>query len=588
MCGFSGIYAPKLSIKYNDISFRFFDRIKHRGPDAGEIFIMDDVGVYHHQRLSINGLGHVGRQPVLVKKRGILMFNGEIYNHLRLRDIYNLHIDNSSDTQTLLHLILELGFEKAVKLCEGPMAVAFHDFIENKISLYRDPFGEKPLYYVVNENSTLQFSSRLDAIANNLEIKNASQQSYLQYGFDVTDENKVGEVCRLGPGRILEYDGENLDVTNTSIESLGLLSPIVRVDEQARLISEVKDALIQNIGETLLSDVPVSGFLSGGVDSSFITGIASKYFPNKIQKCFTATFDDNNLDESPRALMVAERFGVDLTPVKIEDADVKQYLSEISGIFDAPFYDPACVALHKLCRAAKQKDFKVAITGDGADELFGGYFRHNLGLRLYKILKNIGQLSFAINTMSRLNLKNQRLNSLFQKATGLIECETLAEYYAYTLSQGITRDGKIFEQLFDKSQNAFRSMLEADILYYIPKNVCVKNDSVGMYQGLELRTPFLRSDLLRKLNQLPDHSFKSKKLLIDVGKDLLGFDLRSGMKKSFQMPLSRWNLLAKDYLKDTKIPTYSMQRSVNNAGLQKLIWRECVLFAWQKGNGIHL
>ena len=365
MCGIAGAVNFKLPYKQvNEVLF-------HRGPDEQAGWSGANVDLYH-LRLSIVDISG-GKQPMHLDDRYAIIFNGEIYNHAAVRQELGLHGNTSSDTETLLLLYRRFG-TAFLNYLDGMFVFAIFDRVENTMMLARDRAGKKPLYYY-QDQGILVFASELNCLKALLPLQMEEQHfyQYLRLGSFYNSNTPYRHVKELPAGSFLEINCVNLATSLHSWWNVSDLYPATSSDSFEESLNKVDRFLHEGIRRRVeSSDLEVGSFLSGGIDSGLVTAIASEY--NKSLKTFTVSIK-GEYDEAPLAKQVAEKYGTHHTEIDISFENLKQDLEQIISNYGEPFFDSSAIPSYYVSAAAR-KHLTVILTGDGADELFGGYRRY--------------------------------------------------------------------------------------------------------------------------------------------------------------------------------------------------------------------
>ena len=366
--------------------------IKHRGPDDSNIWIDSSCRIgMAHQRLAVIDLTSAGAQPMVSQSgRYTLSYNGEIYNHLSLRQDYFKKASwrGHSDTETLLALIEKFGIEQVPGKLTGMFSFAVWDRKTEKLHLIRDRFGEKPLYYG-QQGNTFFFTSDLQALIAcrkfNPVICTEALALYFRYFYVPSPYSIYEQIFKAPAASIVTFDSktsETCSVLYWSIES----SEYTNKTETASFehsVSQLDDLLHDVVSGQLLSDVPVGAFLSGGTDSSTIVSVL-KEVSNKPVKTYCIGFTSEAHNEAPYAKAIARSLGTEHTEHLINDDEVNQLAESIITVFDEPFADSSQIPTFAVAMCARQET-TVCLSGDGGDELFGGYTRYRRAKRVQTI-----------------------------------------------------------------------------------------------------------------------------------------------------------------------------------------------------------
>lgn len=547
MCGILG------SINYFNLDFQKAKKLlNHRGPDENGEFYFENLYLYH-ARLGIQDIKS-GQQPFYCNDF-VIIFNGEIYNHLTLRKKFHLECKTNSDTETLLLLYIKIGKE-CLNYLDGMFAFAIFNRCSKKLFLARDRAGEKPLY-IYSKNDIFIFGSELNTIASIIrpEINYNNIYQYLRYSF-IDSNTPYNEVFELTAGSWFEIDITTLQ-RNTKKwwkieEFYQYESKLSEVDTLDILDKYLNESVYNRLNN---SDLEVGTFLSGGIDSGLVTAIASKY--NNKLKTFTISFD-GQYDESALALLVAQKYGTDHTKIPISFSDLKNDLIKILTNYGEPFADSSAIPSYYVSREAK-KHLTVILNGDGADELFGGYrryvpFSHFDFFTTNKITKALfGTIS---SILPYPHDKKSNYNYIF-RLFDLSKKDPLMSYLSAT-----TDSFEGYEKNFNSSMNPFTDMdnylqilinknftgLEKimcmDFNFQFANDLLVKMDIATMAHSLEGRTPFLSKDLLEFAPTIDDkykiRGTRTKYLLRELAKKYLPTELINQPKRGFEIPLRSW------------------------------------------------
>lgn len=574
MCGFVCTVDSKKTIGRDDIN-ELISRLKHRGPDSAGVFSAKNGSVWFgHTRLAIQDLSPAGHQPMVHAATGnILVFNGEIYNKRELKESLErddtLDWTGDSDTEVLLHALSCRAIERVCDSIRGMFSFAFLNVSENVIYIARDSAGEKPLYYgesngiqiVSSELSTLRDSTRFS-----FEISSAALKAYLQYNFVPDPLTIFTKVKKLLPGtfaklclssncwaRPSRYIQDDNDCFNNSQVDIGLKTAEYFQSKFENVINKVVDS-------QLISDAPLGCFLSGGYDSTLIASIAQDHTEGKL-KTFSLGFDNSNFNEAPFAATVASLLHTDHHEIVVSKEDMFRALSIIPSVWDEPFGDSSQLPSLLLSEFAS-KDVRVALSGDGADEHFGGYGRHTFMHKFRNYfplisphLQNLtGKVARNFPSQHSLGfLKSLKSSSKVNRLFNVISStDPLDRYVALIGNRWSSVSPVIFEAQTLVSQstdlktlsNAYDLML-ADQNIYLPGDILVKIDRASMYYSLETRAPFLDRRVTQVASEYNAHSarrgvFHGKNLIRSAVHKRIPQELMNRPKKGFSIPIVEW------------------------------------------------
>jgi asparagine synthase (glutamine-hydrolysing) len=527
--------------------------MSHRGPDNQECKI-HSKGALAHARLSIIDVSSAANQPMVDKTgRYELVFNGEIYNYLVLKSDLEgkgVHFETESDTEVLLHLLIQYG-KLAIEKLNGFFAFIFYDKQEDIYLIARDRMGIKPLL-VYEDDDKIIISSELTPILE-FDIDKTIDKKGLNEFFRLTyipAPNTIFEkVKKVQAGTILIIRENKIE--RASYHELQKQSPTPLSFEEAKV--ELKNKLCKSVQDRLVSDVPLGSFLSGGVDSSVVAAIAAK--SKSILNTFSIGFDHEFFNESTYANKVAIHIGSKHHEFVIGKKEFRDNFHDYLNAIDEPFADSSGFAVYLLSEKTKQ-EVSVALSGDGADELFGGYRKHlaenqirsssglkkgviNIGAGLLK-----GSGSSRSNRIGDINRKLQKFN----KGLKLSNEERYWEWCSFSSDTDVQRllkpelitstswTGKAIEDIND--------LLLSDQGFILPNDMLKKVDLMSMAHSLEVRTPFLDKNIVEFANSLPE-SYKLNKqegklILKAAFEEDLPKEILYRSKKGFEVPIQDW------------------------------------------------
>jgi len=591
MCGIAGIWG---SVGSKDaIVRRMTDALTHRGPDASGVWCEESAGVaLAHRRLSIVDLSPAGQQPMVSPcGRYVVIFNGEIYNHILLRNELGKELDRGiqwrgySDTETLLYALGTWGLEKTLCRANGMFSIALWDHSEQTLTFVRDRFGEKPLYYGWVGGS-LAFASELKALQAvpgwNAKIEPEVLESYLRFGCVGGHQSIFRDVFKLP-------QGSTLKVTRTDIHNNVLPEPEVWWSAisaassakhnsqpeltQAQALSSVERSLNQSVGRQMVADVPLGAFLSGGIDSSLIVALMQAQSARKVQT-FSVGFEDPRYDESLHAKEVAAHLGTEHTTLRATSKMALDLVPQLSDIYDEPFADASQIPTSLIARLTRQH-VTVALSGDAGDELFGGYNRYvwvprvwsklrrmplptrNLLARLLKQVPASGydsMMALSSHVLpSRLHIRT--FGEKLYKLADVLACRSDRALYA-----GLASMNRHPEYLLEPEHgsnntpeslypvlagfNQVEWMMLMDTLNFMVDDVLVKVDRASMASSLEVRAPFLDPDVYAAAWRLPQdmrvRNGESKWALRQILYHHVPKELVERPKMGFAVPLDSW------------------------------------------------
>lgn len=633
MCGITGIFAFNLVGKFNKIHITAATMsLEKRGPDFQDIYIDEWVGL-GHRRLSIIDTSEKANQPMWDESgRYCIVFNGEIFNYKQIRETLlarGLAFRSQSDTEVLLKLFIEER-ERCLSKLNGFFAFCVYDKLEQSFFLARDRYGVKPLLYLFDEDKFI-FASEMKAMIQygiDRSLDMTSLLSYLQLNYIPAPNSIFRHVRKLLPGHFLILSGKKL--RTASWYDITLDSDRVETNnisyEEAK--SHLSDLLDQSVQRRLIADVPLGAFLSGGIDSSVVTGLASRH--KKDLHTFSIGFrDEKFFDETHYANLVARHFKTEHTVFSLSNDDLLQHLDAVLNYIDEPFADSSAINVFILSRETR-KHATVALSGDGADELLAGYNKHEAFSRMLYPGWREKAVSALAPVWRRLpQSRNNALSNAIRQANRFAEGSAFpaAERYwrwasftdAYSayelLSSAEKQEGLMDEFLERKSallkdirpHHTINDILLADMKLVLPNDMLVKADTMSMANGLEIRSPFLDHHLVDFCFTLPARfkiqGNRRKRILQDTFRDLLPPELYHRPKKGFEVPLLKWfrkelksrifdDLLSQNRVEEDGIFNYAEIKKLkdklvsNNPGdAHARIWALAVFQSWFRKYG---
>jgi asparagine synthase (glutamine-hydrolysing) len=570
MCGITGILAfTEEGKKYLDKIDDAVKSLHHRGPDGSGVFRHGNVAL-GHTRLAIIDTSDAAAQPFTSSDgRYTIVFNGEIFNYKELRaelEKEGCTFRSRSDTEVLLTLYAKEGDNFLNKL-NGFFAFAIYDSENSSIFLARDRYGEKPLYWGYSENSNaFYFASELRALYK-LGVKprldHSALYAYLQLNY-------------IPPARpwSIDYRIRQLKCGTTALVKNGEKHPEIHLSDWYKHDAEptppdyessksqlraILDAAVQR---RLISDVPIGSFLSGGVDSSIVSALAIRYKP-KLQTFSIGFADEPYFDETEFAQKVAKHIGSQHHVFKLTNVDLLETLHVFLNNLDEPFADSSALAVNALAKYTK-KHVTVALSGDGADELFGGYNKHAAEFRareksISNSLIKAGSFLWHALPASRNSEFGNRIRQLRKFSSGLkLNSKDRYWLWATLASQrevsSLWRGGAELYSSFDhqkkylldgiQNNEDMNEVFRKDVEMVLEGDMLVKTDRMSMQHGLEVRSPFLDHDVMEFAMSLPSeykiNRHERKRILKDACRDLLPPEIFTRKKQGFEVPLLKW------------------------------------------------
>jgi len=635
MCGINGVFAIDAHGYHADI-IAMNQAIFHRGPDESGSWISDDKSIsFGHQRLSILDLSSNGSQPMLSSnKRYSLIFNGEIYNHIEIRNVLKNQKSEwkgTSDTETLLEAIQYLGLSKTLEIADGMFAFALYDGQERNLFLARDRMGEKPLYFGWIKDRFI-FSSELKAFRAIRDFDRSLNyevlQTYLVRSFIPAPQTIYKNCFKVMPGQVVTINRSSLKTKNVSLSRFWSLSEIATGSSRSPFLDfqEVKDnlreLLISSVKRQMISDVPLGCFLSGGVDSSLVASIMQMEASLPIST-FSIGYEEQKFDESGHAKNIANYLGTNHYEHVVTSNEALQAIPKMAEIYDEPFGDSSQIPTFLLSRFVRNH-VTVALSGDGGDELFGGYNRHTFSKRyashifstptfirrpsifLLNLL-NPGFLDYIENTLFKNSSRVNNLSNLVHKIKNALSTSNSNDLYnSFTCNNAynfkVESDKSL---LLDKPHylTVAEEMMLKDQIDYLPNDILTKVDRASMAVSLETRAPFLGKDVVKSSWEIND-SFKiyngqGKYILKEILSDFIPSKLFHRPKQGFALPIDVWlrgplkdwmfDILSSSKKYSEIIDFQSMECIANDhisgkANFHTEIWNLLMLFSWLDNN----
>lgn len=604
MCGIAGILGREIGEKEIAKAITMRNRIRHRGPDAEGIWVSPKQdAVLVHQRLSILDLTDAGKQPMVSKGRYVISYNGEIYNYKelasKLKSEKNITFIGTSDTEVLLYCFEEYGIEKTLTLCKGMFAIALYDRQEQTLLLVRDRMGEKPLYYGYIDNKFC-FASELKCLeaitTKSMPLNYTAVNEFIGRGYITGNRTIYEGIYKLYPGEMLCINSY-LDILRQELywsHREAVLSgkkryANVKLEDAA---IQLEQLLTKVIATQMLSDVPIGAFLSSGIDSTLVVAIMQEISSGRV-KTFTIGVEDNAINEAQEAKKIAEYLGTEHTELYITEQDMKDIIPMLSDIYSEPFGDPSAIPSLLVSKLAKTQ-VTVSLTGDGGDELFGGYpwYQYHSLPRKWKMIKKIPpQLrGYLGNKMSQnawcLSQREIAKRAEWFHATSAESLYDIMKYGILSLpniewckvcnsdKQKLNFDVQGFDNISEE-------IMHYDAITYLPEDILVKMDRAAMSCSLETRAPFLDKDIVEFAGGVPIenkvHEGISKVLLRKVLYKYIPSTLICQKKKGFSIPVNRW------ILEDKNLNNWANELlDVKRIGQQDILYADKVEKVWDE------
>jgi len=623
MCRIVGVWDLNSGKRYNlerlIISMR--DTMKYGGPDDFGIYIdnYNKIGL-GHRRLSIIDLSKKAHQPMNFKNYYIV-YNGEVYNFKEIREELikkGYKFKSSSDTEVVLKSFAEWG-NKCVDKFRGFFSFAIWDKNEQRLTLFRDRIGVKPLYYYFKDN-IFMFSSELKAFHQfsdfDKELNYRSLSKFFQFGYIWGSDSIFKYVKKLSPGHFLEVkkNGQIKETKYWEITEFYKNSFIKNKFEEIE--EEIESLLIESFKYRLVSDVPVGVFLSGGIDSTSVATLLQINSSAKI-KTFTIGFKEEEYDESRFAKRIANFLGTEHFELLCTLEDAYNLIEKIPIIYDEPFGDSSAIPTFFISKLARRY-VKVALSGDGGDELFGGYTKYEFVKKFFNlpyfvrfILSNIVSLfsPFVIEKIFPLKQKYRNIREKYYKFCNMLKGKTISEMCylssVYTISNDFLKIRLSSPEFlkFEYSQyDPFTYMQIIDFKTYLPDDIMTKVDRASMSNSLEAREPFLDNKLIEYVFNVPSEfkyrHGKGKWILRKILYKYLPRELVERPKQGFEIPIYTWlknsillkynedfseKFLIKQGIFDSKYITELINKFLNGKYVNPhLIWFIFIFQRWYK------
>ena len=557
MCGFAGIIDLKRLEINDDLDRRMskaLDSLHTRGPDQNGMLI-DEYSYFVHARLSIIDITDNGKQPIH-KYGKTIIYNGEIYNYEEVKkklEKSGYNFFSNSDTEVLIAAWDKWG-EYALEHISGMYAFAIWDKSNKQLTLIRDPYGKKPLFYSIN-NNIIAFASDLRSLENIIdcgEINPLAVESLFKYRFIYDPLSIYKNVHKLQPGHLIKFTSENIKLRKwynlNSLKDHNNNKPIIH--------AKLRDYFDIAVKRRMISDVDLGVFLSGGLDSSLIvSSLAEQGFS---LPCFTMGFQgaSDYYEERPQAKRLAKYFGMEHHAFEINEKSILKRIPEILNACDEPFADTSALPFYMLSNEVSSR-VKVVLSGDGGDEVFGGYRKH-LGEKWSSASNMIPKFIRTIIVKTLIENKNTYYGEISRrirrflintyKDGSLRQAGYLEQINADSIKQLFGVNIEQTKRLLDEHRKSFtdpiNAMLAADLGFSLAGDMLVKADRMSMANSLEVRSPFLDKDLVEYAFSIPGKlkigNFKGKVLLKDTFKNRLPKWSMNLPKKGFELPIADW------------------------------------------------
>lgn len=557
MCGIVGLWSlAGCSADPRRLMERASLALGHRGPDADGLWWDESAQIcLAHRRLSVVDLSDSGSQPMCSPSgRFVIVFNGEIYGYRKMRQDFirrGVRFTGTSDTEVLLAAIDQWGVQGAVRRVDGMFAFAVWDRSARALHLVRDRVGEKPLYWFHTARQ-VGFASELKGLIEGFDFEVDVDQSalaaFLRLGYVPAPYSILSGVEKLPPGH-------GVSITNGSVDRWRYWTPS---EPSGGEEEPLLDLLRRSVEDRMIADVPIGAFLSGGIDSSTIVALMAERSSNV--KTFTVAFEDPSLDESAAAAAVALHLGTDHTQVTATEREALAIVPELATLYDEPFADQSAIPTVLVSRLARPS-VSVVLSGDGGDELFGGYERYVRAHRLRAVTELPVSLRRPLGAAA-LRLGGQMelwpheslagIGRRLRKIAPVLTAQTEQDLYlglvsnwvdpSVVLVSGAVEAPSALTEPWASSAGPGlrRAMTTADFVTYLPDDILVKIDRATMSVGLEARVPLLSRELISWARNNPHGALGRKAPLREVLYGFVPAALVDRPKQGFAAPVGAW------------------------------------------------
>ena len=584
MCGIAGVISPEIKEK-DGVIREMISQIFHRGPDEDGFFVDENVAL-GMRRLSIIDLS-TGKQPITSADGKLLIFlNGEIYNYKELREDLiskNCVFKTHTDTEVVLHMF-ELYGEKMLPQLRGMFAFSIYNIETKNIFIARDFFGIKPLYYLKNPSTQtskekiVAFSSEIKSLLScpgyKTIINDSAVYNYLSFQYNPLNETFFKSIYKLPPGHYMKGNIESGDMEIKKYWSYEIKQN--KTLKKDIITTKIYQTIRDSVEHHMIADVPVGSFLSGGIDSSIIATLMQRVRGDKKIKTFTVGFD--TITESVEASETSNFLDTDHTEIKIGPSEYFKILPKAVWHFDEPVADPAAIGLYFVAREAK-KHVKVVLSGEGADELFGGYniylepfARNKIAWIPQSILQFILKIPFEFKGKNYIKRASRKLSDWYIGNASIFSKEEKD-----LLWNGKNEKNYSLDHLYKQVENLSEStqMQYIDVETWLIGDILQKADKMTMANSLELRVPFLDKEVSDLASTLPDkfkwYRGKTKHLLREAFKDIIPETTRNRKKLGFPTPIRDWFTKDKQDIYDTILKNSYIKEHMNTSYIQNLI-----------------
>jgi asparagine synthase (glutamine-hydrolysing) len=565
MCGITGFWLGSETTEEAMTAWgeAMTGTLRHRGPDDGGLWVDASSGiVLAHRRLAIVDLSPAGHQPMISQcGRYVIVFNGEIYNHVAIRrelEKEGQRLAGTSDTEVLVNACALWGVERTLPRLNGMFGFALWDIANRTLTLARDRLGKKPLYYGWAGNTFL-FASELKALcchpAFNGQIDHRSLALFLRLGYIPAPHSIYRQIGKLRPGHFLTVSTPQRQASQQPYWCIKNAVEQAKQTPFTGTLPEAADELHELLSDSvrlrMLADVPVGAFLSGGIDSSLIVALMQAQSTSGV-KTFTIGFEEHGHNESEFASQVADHLGTEHTQLCLTSAQAREAIPLMATIYDEPFADPSQIPTFLVSKLARQQ-ITVSLSGDGGDELFGGYDEYLLGGRRWRVLQSLGPARAVIRyCIKGVNSVTDGRFLKLEQLSQLTTPEALHEFQAsrWRSPSDLLTGTVEYQSVFTETSSwavpmgHIERMMYVDLAGYLPEDVLTKLDRASMATSLEARVPLLDPRLVEFAWRLPFdfkiHNGEGKRILRSVLARYVPRHLFERPKMGFNLPLAQW------------------------------------------------
>ena len=637
MCGIAGFFDPNCSTNsetLEKIAITMSETMNHRGPDDSGLWYDETSGIgLSHRRLSIIDLSSNGKQPMTSSNgRYVIIYNGEIYNATELKNDLikkGAKFRSESDTEVILEGVAKWGLENLIPKLIGMFAFAIWDKDTKNLYLVRDRLGIKPLYWG-KINGKIVFSSELKAITTlpifQFSINRSAVVSLLRFNYVSSPSSIYNEINKVKPGTIINISTSGIENTKCFWDPISLASNTTETyTSEEESVYYIKNLLEDSIKRRMISDVPLGAFLSGGIDSSLVVAMMQDNSIKPINT-FTVGFKQNDYNEAFYAKSIAKELGTNHTEVYLDESSTMNLIPKIYDWFDEPFADTSQIPTYLVSSLAK-KNVTVALSGDGGDEVFGGYTRY-LWIENYyknstiipkelrsisgKFIKKLPQniLDITVQILPK-NIRPPQFGERLHKLAGILEHDNVDTIYKTLISHwqkpesGVIAGQEINtihwdNQLHKKIPNNLSRIQLLDLITYLPDDILTKVDRTSMAVSLEARVPLLDHRIVEESWKIPNSmkikNGRGKWILRKVLEEYLPPKYFLRPKQGFAAPIGEWlrgplkewaeELLSEkkikesNYLNYSPIKTFWEEHKIGKVNRQYQLWGPLMFQAW--------